>query len=77
TMLLPQLETQGLVRRESDANDRRILRLYLTQDGEERLMEALSVYTRLIDRVMAQSTPEQCEAMGEQMRRISEALAED
>lgn len=77
TMLLPQLETQGLVRRESDANDRRILRLYLTQNGEERLMEALAVYTRLIDRVMAQSTPEQCEAMGEQMRRISEALAED
>jgi DNA-binding MarR family transcriptional regulator len=76
-MLLPQLETQGLVRRENDANDRRVLRLYLTQDGEQRLMEALAVYTKLIDRVMVQSTPAQCEAMGEQMRRISEALADD
>ena len=77
TMLLPQLETQGLVRRENDAKDRRILRLFLTPDGEERLMKALAVYTELIDRVMAQSTPEQCEAMGEQMRKISETLAQD
>lgn len=77
TMLLPQLEAQGLVHRENDASDKRILRLHLTPEGEARLMEALEVYTRLIDRVMAQSTPEACEAMGEQMRRISEVLAQD
>ncbi|WP_048648734.1 MarR family winged helix-turn-helix transcriptional regulator [Nitratireductor soli] len=77
TMLLPQMETQGLVRREGDATDKRVLRLYLTPEGESRLMKALAVYTDLIDRVLAQSTPAQCEAMGEQMRRISEALAED
>lgn len=74
TMLLPQLETQGLIRRESDQKDKRVMRLYLTERGEERLMEALKVYTALIDRVMAQSTPEQCDAMGEQMRRIEALL---
>ena len=48
-----------------------------TQQGEDLLMEALKVYTELIDRVMAQSSPAQCDAMGEQMRRISEMLREE
>ncbi|HTV71532.1 MAG TPA: MarR family transcriptional regulator [Rhizobiaceae bacterium] len=74
TMLLPQLETQGLLRRESDQKDKRIMRLYLTEEGEMRLMKALKVYTELIEKVMAQSTPAQCDAMGEQMRRIEEML---
>ena len=77
TMLLPQLETQGLIRREGDQKDKRVIRLFLTERGEERLMEALQVYTALIDRVMAQSTPEQCDAMGEQMRKIEAMLNSD
>lgn len=74
TMLLPQLEAQGLIRREGDARDKRVMRLFLTPDGEARLLEALNVYSALIDRVMAQSTPAQCDSMGEQMRRIEEML---
>lgn len=77
TMLLPQLESQGLLRRDPDENDRRILRLYLTDEGEARLMAAMEIYAALLDRVMAQSTPDQCERLGDQMRRISEALKED
>ncbi len=77
TMLLPQLETQGLLRRESDASDRRVMRLYLTEDGEALLLKALEVYTGLIDRVMKQSTPAQCNAMGDQMRRIIDMLADE
>ncbi|MFN3764964.1 MAG: MarR family winged helix-turn-helix transcriptional regulator [Aliihoeflea sp.] len=77
TMLLPQLEKQGLLRRDPDDNDRRIMRLYLTDDGEKRLMTAMEIYAGLLDRVMAQSTPDQCERLGDQMRRISDALKED
>lgn len=77
TMLLPQLESQGLLRRDPDENDRRVLRLYLTDEGETRLMAAMDIYAALLDRVMAQSTPDQCERLGDQMRRISEALKED
>ncbi|MEO3999878.1 MarR family transcriptional regulator [Mesorhizobium sp. CAU 1732] len=77
TMLLPQLEKQGLIRREGDAKDKRVMRLFLTDDGEARLMQALDVYSALIDRVMAQSTPAQCDAMGDQMRRIEEMLRPD
>lgn len=74
TMLVPQLETQGLIRREGDPKDKRIIRLYLTDAGTGKLMEALKVYTRLLDKVMAQSTPAQCDALGDQMRRIEQML---
>jgi DNA-binding MarR family transcriptional regulator len=74
TMLLPQLEKQGLLRRESDAQDKRVMRMHLTESGEQRLMEALAVYTALIDRVMDQSSVEECDQLGVIMRRITETL---
>lgn len=77
TMLMPQLEKQGLIRREGDAKDKRVLRLYLTPEGEDLLLKALKAYTALIDKVMASSTPAQCDAMGDQMRKISEMLKEE
>ena len=77
TMLLPQLEKQGLLRRESDAQDKRIMRLHLTETGEQRLMEALAVYTAVIDRVMDQSSVEECDQLGDIMRRITETLKDD
>lgn len=76
TMLLPQLEQQGLIRREGDAKDKRVMRLFLTPEGDAKLMQALEVYTAIIDRVMAQSTPAQCDALGEQMRRIEDTLSQ-
>ena len=77
TMLLPQLERQGLLRREADDKDKRVMRLFLTAEGERLLMEALAVYTALIDRVMAQSTPAECDMMGEVMMRIVDTLREE
>ena len=76
-MLLPQLEKQGLLRRENDLSDKRVMRLTLTPQGEALLMQALAVYTALIDKVMAQSSPRDCDLLGEQMRRIETILAED
>lgn len=74
TMLLPQLETRGLLKRENDAKDKRVMRLTLTEAGETLLMEALEIYTALIERVMAQSSPSECDRMGAMMLRISEAM---
>lgn len=74
TMLLPQLEKQGLLRREGDSKDKRVMRLFLTPEGETLLMKALKVYSTLIERVMAQSSPRECDMMGDQMRRIEEML---
>lgn len=74
TMLLPQLEKRGLLRREGDEKDKRILRLELTEAGVALLMKALKVHTALIETAMGQSTLEQCDLIGEQMRKITEAL---
>ncbi|MGP2492488.1 MarR family winged helix-turn-helix transcriptional regulator [Mesorhizobium sp. PUT5] len=74
TMLLPQLESRGLLRREGDEKDRRVLRLTLTDAGVALLMEALKVHMELIELAMSQSTPEQCDMIGEQMRKITDAL---
>ena len=74
TMLLPQLETRGLLRREGDEKDRRVLRLTLTEAGVSLLMQALKVHMELIELAMSQSTPEQCDLIGEQMRKLTETL---
>jgi chemosensory pili system protein ChpA (sensor histidine kinase/response regulator) len=46
-------------------------------EAQEVLMRAMALYTELIERVMSQSTPEECEAVGEQMRRITEMLSSE
>ncbi len=74
TMLLPQLEKRGIVRREGDPRDKRILRLALTDAGTALLMEALKIYTALIELAMAGSSPAQCDVIGDQMRRITDVL---
>jgi DNA-binding MarR family transcriptional regulator len=77
TMLLPQMEQRGFLTRENDAKDKRVMRLTLTADGEALLMEALHVYSGLIERVMAQSSPAQCDAMGAMMTRITDVMKTD
>lgn len=77
TMLLPQMERQGILRRESDARDKRVMRLYLTERGERLLMQALEVYSGLIERVMAHTSAADCDRMGEHMRRIEECLLKE
>lgn len=74
TMLLPQLEKQGVLRREGDSRDKRVMRLFLTEDGEVLLMKALKIYSALIEKVMAQSSPTECDMLGNQMLRIEEML---
>lgn len=76
TMLLPQLEKQGALRREGDAKDKRVMRLYLTPQGEELLGRALKVYTGLIERVMAQTSEAECNLIGTRMTQIAEMLKE-
>ncbi len=74
TMLLPQLEKRGLLTRENDAKDKRIMRLTLTGEGETLLMDALHIYNGLIETVMAQTSPAECDRMGAMMTRISEVM---
>jgi len=77
TMLLPQMEARNLLRREADQKDKRVMRLALTDEGEALLMKALKVHTALIEKAMSQSSPAECDLIGEQMRRVAEVLKPD
>jgi len=74
TMLLPQLEKRDLVERRPDPVDRRALRLYLTPQGEALAKEAIAIQAGIIDDIMSLSTPEECEMVGDCMRRIADHL---
>lgn len=76
TMLLPQLEKRGLLRRQGDEKDKRILRLTLTEAGEELLMRALKIHMALIETAMSQSTPEEGDLIGDHMRKVADLLKE-
>lgn len=70
TMLMPTLVARGLVTREGDARDKRIQRLTLTQAGSKLLLEALAIYSALLDRAMATTTAEECDEMGRIMQKM-------
>src|SRR5262245_1850279 len=74
TMLLPERPRRGLLTRENDAKEKRVRRRARTAEGEMLRMEALRGYSGLIERVMAQSSPAQCNAMGAMITRIEESM---
>jgi len=76
TMLLPQLEKRGLIERRPDAEDRRVLRLSLTPAGEALAGEAIAVQAGIVDDVMSLSSAQECDLIGDAMRRIVEHLLE-
>ena len=74
TMLLPQMEKRGLVERRPDPEDKRALRLFLTEEGRALAEKAIAVQSAIVDDIMSLSTPEECEQVGDSMRRIVDYL---
>lgn len=74
TMLLPQLEKRGLIERRANASDKRALRLFLTDSGRSLAREAMAIQAAIIDEIMSLSTPEECDIVGDSMRRIVDRL---
>lgn len=74
SMLLPQLEKRGLIERRSDSQDKRVLRLFLTEDGKAITEQAMEVQTRLIDQVMASASEERCNDVADHMEGIIATL---
>jgi MarR family transcriptional regulator, organic hydroperoxide resistance regulator len=70
SMLLPELERRGLVLRTADQADRRIRRLRLTPEGEALTVRALAAHAGVIEHMMKALSAEECEALGDKMRRI-------
>jgi DNA-binding MarR family transcriptional regulator len=74
SMALPDLEANGWVRRDADAVDRRVRRLYLTAEGEALTRAALSEETKLLDEMMQVLSEDECNLVGDLMRRLGDSL---
>jgi DNA-binding MarR family transcriptional regulator len=74
SMALPDLERLGWVRRDHDAEDRRVRRLYLTAEGERMARLGYAAQTELLDFMMDALGEDECNQLGAYMRRINEHL---
>ena len=64
------MEKRGLIERRGDKRDKRILRLFLTDEGRRVTEEAMSIQTALIDRILSATPIEQCLAIADDMERV-------
>jgi DNA-binding MarR family transcriptional regulator len=76
SMLLPDLERRSIVERKPDADDKRLRRLTLTAQGKEQAREGLAIQVRLIEHLMGALSEQECDAVGDMMRRIGTFLRE-
>ncbi|RDJ21756.1 MarR family transcriptional regulator [Bosea caraganae] len=74
SMLLPELERRELVERRGDEADRRVRRLWLTPEGEALTRQAMAVHVQRIEAMMDVLSDEECQSVGDMMRRVSKAL---
>ncbi|MGL5116746.1 MAG: MarR family winged helix-turn-helix transcriptional regulator [Beijerinckiaceae bacterium] len=76
SMLLPDLMRRGLIARLGDARDARVRRLHLTESGDGLAREAFAVQTGVIEAMMGALSPEECDALGDMMRRIGRHMVD-
>ncbi len=76
SMLIPGLIAKGWIERRSDPADARVKRLHLTAAGEEITRRALQAHVDVITGMMGALSAEECEAVGDMMRRIGRYLVE-
>jgi DNA-binding MarR family transcriptional regulator len=77
SMLLPQMEKRGLIERQGHKKDKRVLRLFLTEEGRRLAERAMVIQTDLIERVLSPEPIDQCIAMANSMERIIGVLQHD
>ena len=74
SMLLAQMEAQGLVLREADANDARVKRLALTRDGQALAARSLKVQSEVVAAMVEGATEAELAAVAQIMQRVSQRL---
>jgi len=76
SMLLPEMQTQGLLKREPDENDKRMRRVYLSAKGERQAKKGVKIQVMLIEHMMDSISEAECDAVGEMMRKVISYLEE-
>jgi MarR family transcriptional regulator, organic hydroperoxide resistance regulator len=74
SMLLPQMEKRGLLERRADQRDKRVLRLFLTDEGRELSERAMSIQTELIERTLSATPIEDCLKLADNMDLLIQRL---
>jgi DNA-binding MarR family transcriptional regulator len=67
SMLLPQMEKRGLLERRADQRDKRVLRLFLTEEGRSLSEKAMQIQTELIERTLSATPLDECQHLAETM----------
>lgn len=76
TMVIDNLERDGLVRRDRDALDRRIMRVTLTDAGRDLIEQVLPRHVRGIREVFSAMTAEELEQLSVLTRKLGLAVGE-
>lgn len=76
SMLLPELEKRGLIERRSDAADKRVRRLWLTEAGRTLTEQTLAVQAGVVTDMMTILSDAECQALGDYMRRLTAGMAQ-
>ncbi|MBP6299543.1 MAG: MarR family transcriptional regulator [Arenimonas sp.] len=74
SMLITRMEAQKLLRRESDANDGRIKRLYLSAKGSALAAQTLAIQDEIVMRMMAPLSKNELDTLYELSTHVSERL---
>lgn len=74
SMMLTRMEGQGLLRREADANDGRIKRLYLSDTGELLAQQSVAIQDEIVTLMMAPLSGDELAMMTTLAARVSEQL---
>lgn len=74
TMVIDNLERDGLVRRERDPQDRRVIKVFLTPEGEALVTRVLPDHVRGIRDVFAGLTPEELAQLAALTRKLGLGL---
>lgn len=74
SMMLTRLQDQGLLRRESDARDGRIKRLYLSDTGEPLARQAMAIQDEIVTLMMAPLSGDELAVMTALAARVGQEL---
>ncbi len=76
TRIAQALEADGLVRRERDPDDNRVVRMYLTEEGRRRLRRLPALNRRMEGRIRSVFSEEEHEELQRMLGLLAEAMKE-
>lgn len=77
SMLMPELEENGLLRREASATDKRVRRLFLTPEGETKALVGMDLQLRLVKKVTEIVGDAESEQIASSMANLSRYLSQN